>query len=158
MADKFTSRTTWREKLERLQEPKVVAIPPAMQRRFGTGTMLIPRPLDVDALIRRVPKGRLVTQTELRRALAELAHADVACPMTTGIFVRIAAEAANEAAEAGRQRITPYWRVIRDDGTLNAKLPGGVEGQMERLEAEGHHFRQGKCPKIENFDRVLIRL
>src|SRR5216684_4136831 len=39
MPSKFTSRTTWREKLERVQEPKVVDIPPKMQVRFGTGKM-----------------------------------------------------------------------------------------------------------------------
>ena len=39
MAVKFTSRTPWREKLGRVQEPKVVKIPPAMQRGFGTGTI-----------------------------------------------------------------------------------------------------------------------
>lgn len=46
------TRTTWREKLEKEQEPKIVNIPPKMAKRFGTGRMLIPRPLDVDALIR----------------------------------------------------------------------------------------------------------
>ena len=158
METKFTSRTPWRDKLVRVQQAKVVNIPRAMQRRFGSGTMLIPKPLDVDALIRRVPKGRLITQSEIRRALAEHAHADVACPITTGIFVRIAAEAAQEDAVAGRKRVTPYWRVIRDDGSLNPKLPGGVEGQVERLEAEGHRIRPGKTPKVDDFQRALLRL
>jgi hypothetical protein len=120
--------------------------------------MVIPRPLDVDALIRRVPKGRLVTQSELRRVLAEQSNADVACPITTGIFVRISAEASEEDARAGKHRVTPYWRVVRDDGSLNPKLPGGVAGQMSRLEAEGHRFRLGKTPKLQDFERVLIRL
>ena len=157
MQTKFSSRTPWREKLQRVQQRKVVDIPPGMQRRFGSGTMLIPKPLDVDALIRRIPKGRLVTQSEIRRVLAEQANADVACPITTGIFVRIAAEAANEAAVAGGKRITAFWRVIRDDGSLNPKLPGGIEGQMERLEAEGHRFTAEKTPKLENFERALLR-
>lgn len=61
MSAKFKPRGTWREKLEKEQEPRVVDIPPKMQKRFGMGTMLIPTPLDVDALIRKVPKGKLVT-------------------------------------------------------------------------------------------------
>ena len=38
---------TWREKLEKDQKRKVVTIPPKMQKRFGRGKMLIPKPLDV---------------------------------------------------------------------------------------------------------------
>jgi len=65
MANKFKSRTPWREKLEKKHPShgKVVDIPPKMQKRFGTGTMLIPRPLDVDALICKVQKGKLITVT-----------------------------------------------------------------------------------------------
>jgi hypothetical protein len=58
MPSKFSSRIPWREKLTRQQEPKIVAIPPRMQARFGKGKMVIPKPLDVDALIRRVPRGK----------------------------------------------------------------------------------------------------
>ena len=138
------TRTSWREKLERVQEPKVVPIPPKMQKRFGTGRMLIPRPLDVDALIREVPKGKLVTQSRIRERLARACGADVACPITTGIFVRIAAEAAEEDSRAGKKRITPYWRVVRDDGRLIEKFPGGVEAQASRLRLEGHRMKAGK--------------
>lgn len=51
MASKFSSRIPWREKLERQQAPKIMEIPTRMQKRLGKGTMVIPRPLDVDALI-----------------------------------------------------------------------------------------------------------
>ena len=150
------TRTSWREKLERVQDPKIVAIPPKMQKRFGRGKMLIPRPLDVDALIRKVPRGKLVTQAQLREKLARSSGADVACPITTGIFVRIAAEAAAEDERAGKRRITPYWRVIRDNGLLLEKLPGGPAGQADRLSAEGHSIdRSGKL-RVE--DPALVKL
>lgn len=83
-----------------------------MQARFGKGRMVIPKPLDVDALIRRVPKGKLVTMLQLRQELARRSKVDVACPLCTGIFVRIAAEAAEEERRAGKKTVTPYWRVI----------------------------------------------
>ena len=94
MANKFKSRTSWREKLEKKHPShgKVVDIPPKMQKRFGKGTMLIPRPLDIDTLIRKVQKGKLVTVIQIRERLAKDAHTDSACPMTTGIFLRIVAE------------------------------------------------------------------
>ena len=117
---------------------KVVTVPPKMQKRFGKGKMLIPCPTDVDALIRKVPSGNVVTQAQLRDKLARAAGAEVACPITTGIFVRIVAEAAAEDIRAGKARVTPYWRVVRDDGRLLEKLPGGAAEQARHLEAEGH--------------------
>jgi hypothetical protein len=128
--------------------PKVVPIPPRMQKRFGNGTMLIPSPREVDALIRTVSKGRIVTVSKMREFLAGKYAASVTCPLTTGIFVRIAAEAAEEEARAGKVRITPYWRVVKDDGSLNPKFPGGAERQAERLRAEGHRIlpAKGKQP------------
>lgn len=153
------SRTSWREKLEKPQEPRVVDIPPKMAR-FGSGTMLIPTPKLVDDLIRRVPRGKLVTVGELRRKLATEFEADVTCPLTTGIFVRIAAEAAEEDRTNGRQRLTPYWRVIKDDGSINPKFPGGAEQQTRHLRAEGFAFvRSGKKPpKVKQFERNLYSL
>lgn len=100
--------------------------------------MLIPKPLDVDALIRTVPRGKVLTLTGLREKLARAAGADVTCPMVAGMFVRIVAEAAAEDVRDGKPRVTPWWRVVRDDGGLFEKLPGGPTAQAEHLEAEGH--------------------
>lgn len=159
MASKFSSRIPWREKLERQQEPRIVAIPPRMQARFGAGSMVIPRPLDVDALIRQVPKGKLVTVFQLRQELARRCKADVACPLTTGIFIRIAAEAAEEERRAGKKVITPYWRVLSHEGRLNPRFPGGTEAQKKRLLAEGHkteRVKGRKPPLVKDFSRALV--
>jgi len=158
MERKFTSRTSWRAKLEKPQDPKIVKVPPKMSR-FGKGTMLIPTPLLVDELVRKVGKGKLVTVSELRRRLAHDFSADVTCPLTTGIFLRIAAEAAEEDRANGRKRITPYWRVVKDDGSLNPKFPGGIESQARYLKAEGFTVnRKTRTPRVENFEVRLIRL
>jgi hypothetical protein len=155
------TRTSWREKLEKEQEPKVVDIPPKMVKRFGTGKMLIPKPLDVDALIRKVKKGKLVTQAQIRERLAKDFKVDVTCPITTGIFIRIAAEAAEEDLRRGKKRITPYWRVIKADGSLNEKLPGGVKAQAAHLREEGHVIEPSegkKPPKVKDFEKYLQKL
>jgi hypothetical protein len=160
MAVKFTSRVAWRQKLERQQEPKIVNIPPRMQKRFGKGRMVIPKPLDVDALIRCVPKGKLVTLLELREELARRSKVDVACPLCTGIFVRIAAEAAAEDREAGRKTVTPYWRVVSSEGLLNPKFPGGLSSQRRLLSSEGHKVVKSigkKPPAVEHFEGALFR-
>ena len=156
MKSRFSSRTRWREKLEKPQQPKVVQIPPKMSR-FGAGTMLIPTPMLVDQLIRQVPKGKLITSGEMRRKLASDFAANVTCPLTTGIFLRIAAEAAEEDRANGKRRLTPYWRVIKDDGALNPKYPGGVDSQARNLRAEGFTVtRNGrKPPAVDEFQRRL---
>jgi alkylated DNA nucleotide flippase Atl1 len=155
---KFESRVPWREKLEKPQEPRLVKIPPKMSR-FGKGTMLIPTPKLVDELIKRVPKGKLVTVGELRRKLAADFAADVTCPLTTGIFVRIVAEAAAEDRANGRRRITPYWRVVKDDGGLNPKFPGGEQVQTKYLRSEGLAIgRKGKWTLVRDFEKHLATL
>jgi len=107
-----------------------------------------------------VPKGKLVTQSQIRVKLARDSNAKVACPMTTGIFVRIAAEAAEEDRRNGKSRITPYWRVIRDDGSLNEKFPGGVELQTAYLKQEGHKltYSKGRVPAVLDFQKHLVNL
>jgi len=149
------ARKTWREKLEIEQEPKVVDDP------RGRGKMLIPKPLDVDALIRKVEEGKLITDKQIRERLARNFHADLTCPMTTGIFIRIVAEAAEEDLRNGREEITPYWRVIKPDGSLNEKSPGGVEAQAAHLREKGHAIEPGKGkkpPRVKNFEKSLQKL
>lgn len=156
------SRINWREKLENPPKglPKVVDASknPKMAKRFGTGKMLIATPLHVDGLIRKVKKGKLTTIGQMREKLARDFGADFTCPLTTGIFTNIAARAAEEYRAAGRRDITPYWRVVRDDGGLNEKFPGGVGGHAARLRAEGHHLeksQRGKKLRVKDFEKSL---
>ena len=157
------TRKTWRQKLEEEhpEHGKVVDIPPKMQNRFGTGKMLIPKPLDIDALINKIPRGNLATVAQIREQLAKDAHAHCSCPITTGIFLRIVAEAAEEDRGGGENEVTPYWRVIKADGSLNEKFPGGVEAQTTRLKEEGHAIepnRGKKPPRVKNFEKSLQEL
>jgi len=131
-----------------------------MQARFGKGKMVIPKPLDVDALIRRVPRGKMATVLQLREELARRSHVDVACPLCTGIFVRISAEAAEEERRAGKKSVTPYWRVISSEGLLNPKFPGGVTGQRRMLAAEGHKIEKSsgkKPPAVAHYEEALVK-
>ena len=119
--------------------------------------MVIPAPLEVDALMKKVPKGRLVTINELRAALAAKHKADFACPLTTGIFSWIAAHAAAEAEAEGAKRITPYWRTLKTGGELNPKYPGGVEDLSKRLRAEGHRIiHKGKRLLVDDLPDSLF--
>ncbi|OGN91941.1 MAG: hypothetical protein A2Z70_01525 [Chloroflexi bacterium RBG_13_48_17] len=157
------ARKTWRQKLEEKHPAhgKIVEVPPKMQKGFGTGKMLISRPLDVDALIRKIQKGKLTTVSHVMDKLAKDAHADCACPMTTGIFLRIVAEVAEEDLRSGKGKVTPYWRVLKTGGSLNIKFPGGTKAQAARLKEEGHTIEPGKGrkpPRVKNFEKSLQNL
>jgi hypothetical protein len=42
-----------------------------MSKRWGTGTVVIPAPIEVDEFMRKVPSGKLTTINEIRAALAK---------------------------------------------------------------------------------------
>ncbi len=138
-------RKTWREKLaDDKGLPKVAKIEGKLSKRWGSGTMVIPDPREVDAMIRTIRKGRTATINNLRAMLAKKHGVDICCPITTGIFTWIAAHAAAEDEAEGKKRITPWWRVLKSDGKLNPKYPGGVEAQARRLVVEGHVINGGQ--------------
>ncbi len=151
------SKKSWREKLENSKGlPKTGKVTGGMAQRWGTGTMVIPAPLEVDALMKQVPKGRVVTINELRAALAAKHKVNFACPITTGIFCWIAAHAAAEAETQGK-RITPYWRTLKSGGELNPKYPGGTDGIAKRLKREGHRIiRKGKRFLVLDYEKAVF--
>ena len=153
-------RKSWREKLADAKDlPKVVAITPGMRPQWGTGTLVIPAPIEVDQVMRKVPKGKLITINDLRETLARKHGATLGCPITAGIFARIAAGAAEEDEAEGKKRITPYWRTLKSGGELNPKYPGGVEGQRAKLEAEGHTvFCSGKRYFVQDYKRSTVKI
>ncbi len=153
-------RKSWREKLADDKDlPRVVEITDSMSKRWGEGTVVIPGPREVDAIMRLVPRGRLTTINQIRELLARRHGATIGCPITTGIFAGIAARAAEEDAADALADITPYWRTLKVGGTLNPKYPGGVEGQAARLEEEGHGIdRRRKTPRVEDYEKKLVEV
>ncbi len=135
MSAKPKKYKSWREKLENPVEglPKVVDVPAKYQKQMGGKKILVPTPMLVDEMIRKVPKKKLITTGQIRKKLAKQFKADSTCPMTVGIFLRISSETAEEDRSKGQKQITPYWRVVKDDGSLNPKFPGGIKVQAELL-------------------------
>jgi len=130
-----------------------------MAKTWGEGTIVIPQPSEVDAIMRSVPKGKLTTINHIRDAVAKRHGATIGCPICVGIFARTAAGAAEEDATAGKKRITPYWRTLKSGGEVNAKYPGGIAGQKKQLEAEGHKvIAKGKKHVVRDFERKLAKL
>jgi len=151
-------KKSWREKLANAKGlPRIGQVTGKLTRRWGAGTFVIPAPREVDALMKQVPKGRVVTVNDLRAVLTRKYHTDFACPLTTGIFSWIAAHAAAEAEAAGKKRITPYWRTLKTGGEINPKYPGGAEAVATRLRAEGHQIiAKGKRLLVADLEKKLF--
>jgi alkylated DNA nucleotide flippase Atl1 len=153
-------KKSWREKLADDKDlPRVVEITGKMSTRWGTGTVVIPAPREVDEIMGSVPRGKLTTINQIRAQLAQKHGASIGCPITTGIFASIAARAAEEDAAEGKKDITPYWRTLKVGGVLSEKYPGGVEAQATKLKAEGHAIeldKNGKPKKVRDFEKALV--
>jgi alkylated DNA nucleotide flippase Atl1 len=152
------SKKSWREKLADDKDlPKIGEAGGKYSQHWGVGRFVIPAPREVDALMKQVPKGRVVTINELRAALARKHKTDFACPLTTGIFSWIAAHAAAEAEAAGKKRVTPFWRTLKTGGEINPKYPGGVEQITKRLRAEGHQIvAKGKRMLVADYENKVF--
>ena len=122
-------------------------------------SMVISTPLEVNSIMRRVPEGQVTTLDEVRTFLAREYDADIACPLSTGIFINIAAAAAEEMRAQGEAGTTPYWRTLKSGGRLNEKYPGGVEAQKAMLEAEGFEVvtRKGVWV-VQDYEQALCKL
>ncbi|MDB5277504.1 MAG: hypothetical protein JWR61_2459 [Ferruginibacter sp.] len=151
----------WRIKLEKAIAPKIVEVPEKWASKIGHGKMLVPTPMLVDGVIKKIPKGQLATVNTIRSFLAQKFNTDLTCPLTTGIFLNIAAHAAEEDKMKGEKKITPYWRVLREGGFLNPKFPGGAIMQSIYLKREGFEVLQGKGKDlffVKDYDKKLAVL
>ena len=84
--------------------------------------MLISSPRSIANYIAKIPYGTEKSVKLMRLELAENANADNTCPLTCGIFLRIAIEASLEQSNGVKPDL-PFWRVIDRNSSLIKKLP-----------------------------------
>ena len=66
------TRKSWQEKLADSKDlPRVVEINDKMSKRWGTGTVVIPAPKEVDEVMKQVPEGKVITINHIRSFLAQ---------------------------------------------------------------------------------------
>lgn len=127
-------------------------------KRYGGTKMYFAPPRDYDALMKKIPYGKIITTGVIREYLAKQNDGDFTEPITAGIFISIAAW----ASEQRDTDLTPYWRTLKNKGEINPKYPGGVEVQIEKLEAEGHTIiRRGRKNfryYVENYEEAMYEL
>ena len=118
---------------------------------YPEGRMLVSSPDEMATVLRWIPRGRVLTLGTLRAYLAARHDADYTCPMSTGLFLRRLANAAETGDDSGAGAVGPIptWRVVHDDGKLLAKLPGGAERQAALLEGEGVAVKRARVDGLE---------
>lgn len=151
-------RKSWQDKLREPKGlPKIVKLKDKAREKWGAASMVVPSPQEVEFLMRQVPAGKLTTVNQIREVIARRHRAPICCPVTTGIFIWIISNAAEEQERQGRRQITPFWRTLKSDGSLNEKYPGGLKRQRIQLEREGHTITaRGEKLVVVDFEESLL--
>lgn len=159
-------KKTWQHKLEDKEGyPKVLKLQEGfpcyrtlhkMGVNAGDDVVLV-NPSDVVRLMKLVPEGKVTTLSEICQKLAGQYQVKGCCTLTSGIFVTLAAKAAEEAAAQGDDLGIPYWRTLKVGGYLNPKYPGGIPAQERHLKQEGLRLvGKGKGKRTENLEADLF--
>lgn len=131
-------KKTWLDKLNEKKEPQIKRIEIKFADMPAGSNMFIATPQLIDQYIKEIGLGKRVDTKTLRKDLALANNADCTCPVTTGIFLRIVAEANYEKLQQGQpiEEITPFWRVIAPNSPLAKKLTFGQELLIQQIEKE----------------------
>ena len=113
------------DRLNKAKSPKVVVLEKDFAGIRAGSTMFVATPKIVDECVNKIPDGRFITMPELRADLATEYDCDATCPVSTAIFLRVAAEAALEKLATGAEvrDITPFWRVVAPGDKIGSRLP-----------------------------------
>ena len=143
-------KKSWTYKLLSKKDlPKIVDLPVKLARKYGEGTMYIPSPLEIHSIVKQIRENELVTTSWIRNFLSSLHNTTITCPLTTGIFINIVAN----ASEEDKKYSVPYWRVLKSNGELNNKYPGGVESHKTLLEKDGYMvYVKGKTYRVKEYE------
>jgi hypothetical protein len=66
--------------------PRVVTLTPEMSKKWGKGKMVIPAPLEVEEIMKKVPRGKVITINGIRSLLAPEACRRYRMPHHDGNF------------------------------------------------------------------------
>ena len=134
----MATKKSWLDKLNENKEPKIKTIDIDFADIPSGSNLLIATPKIIDKYIQEIGFGKRINTKTLRKDLAIAHNADYTCPVTTGIFLRIVAEANYEKLQQGKrfEEITPFWRAIEPNSALAKKLTFGQDFLLEQIEKE----------------------
>jgi hypothetical protein len=133
------AKKTWLEKFNVNREVEIETTTKKFADIPEGSKMVIATPKIVDEYVRNIPKGHHTSLQQMRKDLAAEYGAQYTCPITAGIFLRIASELAYEQYKNGTplKKITPFWRMIDKKAPLARKLTFGYDFIAEMRKKEG---------------------
>jgi hypothetical protein len=134
----MATKKSWLDKLNEKKEPIIKRIDIDFADIPSGSNMFIATPKLIDQYIQAIGVGKRIDIKTLRKDLAIAHNADYTCPVTTGIFLRIVAEANYEKLQQGIpvEDITAFWRVIEPNSKLAKKLTFGQEFLLQQVAKE----------------------
>jgi hypothetical protein len=135
----LSNKKTWQEKLKTGKKAEVKKNDFRFADIPAGSSLLIVTPEITDKYIRQIPKGHFTDIKQIRKDLAADHKAQYSCPVTTGISIRIVAEAAYEQLEKGTPltKITPFWRALSAQSPSAKKLSFGIDFLLAQQRKEG---------------------
>jgi len=132
-------KKTWNERMHTGKKWQVKPAPMDIAGMKAGQIMLVPDGKLLASAIFNIPEGHSLGITKFRLELAKQHHAEVCCPITTGILLRIIAEAAFERYEAGDQLsdIPPIWRLLDEQAPTLKKLSYDPDFLLNLRKQEG---------------------
>lgn len=100
--------------------------------------MLISSPEIISEYIQNIPEGVVITPKEMRKDLARDKGADNTCPVTTGIFLRLAIEEVLAVFRIDDSPL-PFWRVVDEKHPVLKKLgiaPADITRMRQKEQAD----------------------
>ncbi len=118
---------SWRDKLAENKQAVKKHIEKGFAGMPAGCLMYISTPQEIDHCVRQLKSGEFIDNQHLRAILASRNGAEYTCPVTTGMFLRIVAEAAFEKfnKQGDMTGITPFWRAVTPGTPLARKLACG---------------------------------
>ena len=110
-------------------------------KKYGGSRMYFAPPMDYDRVMKRVPRGKVITVGEIREYFAKLNGADFTEPITAGIFVSIAAWASYQRTEDE----TPWWRTLKATASSIPNTPAAWKPRRKSWRPKDiSSFRRGE--------------
>ncbi|MFM2385335.1 MAG: hypothetical protein RL660_92 [Bacteroidota bacterium] len=128
------ARKSWQEKLYDGREPHIEVATKKFADIQPDTPFLIPTGLQVLDYINSIPKGTSTTVLQMRKDLGAQYNVETACPLVSGIMLRVVAEAAYEAYSNGKaiKSIAPFWRIMPPKAPVIKKLSFGSDFVTEQ--------------------------
>lgn len=134
-----SKKKTWAEKMKPDAEHKITVNDKDFADIPAGSSFLIPTPLMIDGYVRSIPEGNHTNIKQMRSDLAAEYGSEYACPVVSGICLRIVAENAFEQLQNGQplSQVAPFWRMIDLKSPTAKKLACGIDYLADLRKKEG---------------------